>query len=318
MTSGPSGRLELSRQYIYVRSRQLEGTFSADPRVGTWVITAARISRGWGQPPESAWPYNGDAAAWPPVEPAGVDGLAKANRITSYQRARDLEECRKVLAAGQLVVAAVEIVPGEWTAAEGVIPLPSDDEAATAMHTVTIVGYSDALHRVKFANSWGVAWGDSGYGTLPYEYFDRRVREMWLIGPRDERRTTATSGLVEREWGLPDILGDVLHCVELYLPESDDTVAWGFAVTREGFLDVEELFVRPVDRRQGFGTALAQLFQARAQKLGLPIRFWVPHVDATDTNLATLTRLTRKLGLTVQDTAVLWASYVIAAPSSAS
>jgi hypothetical protein len=59
----------MSRMYNYIRARQLEGTYSNDPTIGTWATSAMRILRGWGNPTEAEWPYNGRAADWPPDEP---------------------------------------------------------------------------------------------------------------------------------------------------------------------------------------------------------------------------------------------------------
>jgi C1A family cysteine protease len=40
-------------------------------------------------------------------------------------------------------------------------------------HCVAICGYDDSRSRFEFKNSWGTAWGNSGYGTLPYGYVDK-------------------------------------------------------------------------------------------------------------------------------------------------
>jgi hypothetical protein len=85
--------------YNYVRSRELEGTFSVDPSVGAWVVTAFRVMKGWGTPNEGDWPYDGAAAHWPPIEPALIDQKAKPSRIGAYQRVRSTDDCRRVVAA---------------------------------------------------------------------------------------------------------------------------------------------------------------------------------------------------------------------------
>jgi C1A family cysteine protease len=67
---------EMSRMYSYVRARQLEGSYSPDPAPGNWIISDMRIRRGWGSPSEKEWPYDGDAANWPPKEePPDIDEL---------------------------------------------------------------------------------------------------------------------------------------------------------------------------------------------------------------------------------------------------
>lgn len=304
--------MTLSRQYLYVRSRQLEGTYPGDPWSGTWLITGARVMRGWGLPPETAWPYQGNAESWPPQEPPGIDQLARGHRITSYQRVRDLEEGRRLLAAGRIFPASFNIVPEDWWhAPDGTIPAPDSDAAPTAAHTIDIVGYDDATGRLTFSNSWGSRWGADGYGTVSYDFFDRYLNEAWTISSVDGDRPATASGIVEREWGQPDLLGEVLHGAEYHDAGADEHLAWAFAVARDGFLDVEELFVRPDARGRGYGRGLARLMMNRAERLRLPIRFWIPHVDSSSSNLSAVARTTRPLGLHFEDSPAAWAAHLL-------
>ena len=52
-------------------------------------------------------------------------------------------------------------------------------------HAVTICGFDDASGRLQFKNSWGAAWGDYGYGSLPYAYVElfSRIQVAGWIGP---------------------------------------------------------------------------------------------------------------------------------------
>lgn len=97
--------------YNFIRSRQLEGTYSLGPEVGAWIVTSMRIMRGWGSPPESAWPYETEHR--PPQEPPGVDALAKESRALAYQRVRNTIECKVALASSHPVCAAFDITE-QW------------------------------------------------------------------------------------------------------------------------------------------------------------------------------------------------------------
>jgi len=46
-----------SATYVYVRSRQLEGTYSHDPSIGMWGISACRVSRGWATLHGTSFPF---------------------------------------------------------------------------------------------------------------------------------------------------------------------------------------------------------------------------------------------------------------------
>jgi len=300
-----------SVMYSYVRSRQLENTYSSDPKVGAWVVTAMRFAHGWGAPPESAWPYDGDASHWPPTEPPGVDELARKMRVGAYQRVRSLDECRICLASQHPVQIAIRATSQWFSAPSGVIEFPTGGDDFVGSHSVLVVGYDDGAERLKIMNSWGEHWGDHGYGYLPYDYFKLFLQEAWMITtPYDSQpESRSKSGGLELEWGVPDIFGGVLHGVEIYSSASDDYLGWGFGVVRDGCFDVEELFVKPNNRRTGIGTRLASLLSSRASALNLPIRLWVPHADVNSSNLATFARLVKRLGLTIKPSDALWASY---------
>jgi hypothetical protein len=197
-----------SVMYSYVRSRQLEGTYSDDPSIGCWLISDMRIRRGWGSPTEIEWPYDGSAANWPPEEPAQIDQAAKPLRIFAYQRVRNFDECKKLLALGNPVSVAFQIVGEDWkSAVRGCIPMPDPKAALTDSHSVVIIGYDDDRRLLHFANSWGVGWGDGGYGFLPYSYFDHYQLESWTIADgRVTRPPTMGSGIIEQTWGIPIIL----------------------------------------------------------------------------------------------------------------
>ncbi|HEY9691785.1 MAG TPA: C1 family peptidase [Oculatellaceae cyanobacterium] len=72
------------------------------------------------------------------------------------------------------------------------IPFPNSKERAIGSHALVVVGYDDnytitnpidqtktkGAFRVR--NSWGLAWGDNGYGWLPYEYVLQGLAVNWF------------------------------------------------------------------------------------------------------------------------------------------
>ena len=59
------------------------------------------------------------------------------------------------------------------TASTGIFPLPKKGEKIsleTNEHAFTLVGYNDAESVYIVMQSWGVTWGDKGFGYLPYKY----------------------------------------------------------------------------------------------------------------------------------------------------
>jgi len=300
-----------SVQFIGVRSRQLEGTYPGDGTMGAWGTTALRVIKGWGVPDESAWPYDGDISHWPPTEPPGIDQLAKLHRILAYQRARSIDECRRFLAGGHPVIAAFEIDNSWFSAPSGVIPVPSQVTPVIGSHAIDLVGYDDEKGRFIVRNSWGIHWGYKGHGYLPYEYLSERFLEGWVIPSDDPRqRVNFSSGVQVSEWGIPDLLGGILHGFEIIDGTNNEIVGWAFAVERDGYLDVEELFVRPLWRGFGYGRRLTTSLKSKATVLRRPLRLWIAHCDADSLDKPQTKAVFDQIGLEISPSHAKWAPYV--------
>jgi GNAT superfamily N-acetyltransferase len=300
-----------SRMYNYVRARQLEGTYSDDCRIGTWITSSMRIYRGWGNPTEAEWPYDGRAENWPPKEPAQIDQRAKACRIFAYQRVRTFDECKIALAQECPVIASFEIAPDDWKSS-GHIPMPRANIPPTDSHTVLIIGYDDSKRLLQFQNSWGADWGDKGFGFLPYSYFEHYQIDAWIVPIGCATSPAhAGSGILEITWGHPDSFAPTpLHGFEYFDASNDECVGWAFVVERQEFADIEELFVRPTYRRKGYGRRLAKLILASPHISGRSLRLWVSHADQQDVSTPAFTKTLQNLGLSVRPTSRRWAAYV--------
>jgi len=299
--------------YGYVRSRQLEGTYNDDPTIGCWPITALRIERGWGNPGEERWPYDGSANSWPPKEPANVDHYAKGKRIFAYQRIRSVDECKEAIFRGGPILVSVDITKSWFDAANGEIPLPKKQDEIIGGHGFCMVGYDDHKGKFKFINSWGVDWGDKGYGYLPYSYFASLFTEAW-VDIRPDAKVIAKStqshkaaGGIEMQWNMPSVLHEIIYGVEIRDSKYDDRKAWGFAFQYDGCLNVEELFVIPKYRGKGYSKRLISHFEGISRHLSIPLTFWVSHPDNSIENLVILKHLADKYGYHISYSRVNWA-----------
>jgi GNAT superfamily N-acetyltransferase len=314
----------ISVTYGFVRSRQLEGTFPGAPETGVWPITSNRIAYGWGLVNLKDWPDTPNDKQWPPIEPEGLDRLARRMRVGHYQRARSLKDCKYALAAGHIPRTSFRISKQWFHAEKGVIPDPLPDDEIIGSHAVTFLGYDDHTRKIKFVNSWGQGWGDEGFGTLSYAHFEERSVESWIqsFGSPTwwlvenaarflDRHVSQALDIRDRVWGVRDILrGEVIHVSELYDLANDERIGWAFAVPRDGFLDVEELFVRPQYRRRGYATRLAKLLRKTSDSLNVPLRLWVSYADCGEENRAALEGVLRKLDLSLRNSSCRWAAYV--------
>jgi hypothetical protein len=302
----------ISRMYGYVRSRQLEGTFEDDASIGTFQITSLRISKGWGNPPEESWPYNGNAKDWPPTEePPGIDLLAKQNRIGVYQRARSLKECKIVLDKEVLVSTTLSINKEWFNSQDGLIKMPDNSLYPTSIHCISLCGYNDTKEEFKFRNSWGPTWGENGYGYLPYSYFENFYIESWAIADIESSLCLKNeNGNSIFNYGVSDLLGGIIHVIEIYDNEKDEFLAWCFGVIRDNHLDIEEFFVRPDYRYKNYGSTLISELIGLGANLNLPLRFWIPESDSERDNLYVVEKIMRRISLKIKPSGVTWAKYV--------
>lgn len=280
----------------------MEGTESQGPKPGVFFISNFRVKTGWGHVPVSIYPI--DNKTWPPIEPLGLDNIAKYNRTPYYQRINSLKEIQASLYYNELIQISVPVTKQWYTAAGGIIQMPSSSAEIIEMHAVQPVGYDNDCRQLKFRNSWGENWGSNGYGYLPYEYLDQYISEAWHYGGHTSERPTRKLRKSHKDliisWGIRQPwLGTKLHCIEVHDTKNDEKAGWAIIVEKDGELVVDDLYVRRQYRRRGFGLCLGNEVFGLAKQLGLSVCFLISTAD-TDTpaaNLSALNSFLRKLGL---------------------
>lgn len=185
--------LDGSRLFLYKATRNLLG-WTGD--TGAYLRTTMKAMALFGVPPESYWPYK--IADFDNEPSAFCYAFAGSYRALKYYRldppgsslAKRLEAVKTHLAAelpcmfGFTVYSSIPGI-GDDT---GDIPFPSEGDRVEGGHAVVAVGYDDnrKIGRHKGAllirNSWGRAWGEDGYGWLPYEYVLRGLAvDFWSL-----------------------------------------------------------------------------------------------------------------------------------------
>ncbi len=319
-SEGIESLFQASMTYNVVRSRQLEGTYPGSPETACWLITPMRVRRGWGQIPIESWPDRA-LESWPPPEPAGLDETAKSNRIFRYQRVHSSQECLDAVRRRLPVMASFEITNQWFNAPDGMIEMPDEkSHQIVGSHSVNVIAADqrvavlpgfETVHLI-FENWWGQNWGSSGQGFMSPEFFDRWLTEAWVcdLDNPQSNGVGAKSTLGDvRRWILPGLLGGPSYIAEIVHADSDDRIAWCFVSRMRDCLEVEEFFVMPKWRRQGYGgKLLASLVELSASQR-LPLKFVVPFADAESENLAVFGKMIGKVGYRLDASGVRWSPY---------
>lgn len=176
----------LSRLFIYYGEREMEGTVGQDS--GAMIRDGIHFVHRDGAPPETDWPYDISRFAERPPDVAYAD--AATNLVASYHRVghTHLDTLRACLAEGWPVVFGFTVYDSFESAAvagTGVVPYPAGGESVLGGHCMVIVGYDDNDDDGRFVarNSWGTAWGQDGYCTMPYRYLTSRglASDFWTV-----------------------------------------------------------------------------------------------------------------------------------------
>jgi C1A family cysteine protease len=179
----PGAPLPRSHLFLYYNERDMEHTITSDS--GATLRDGIKSLAKLGVCSESAWPY--DLAQVFTRPPIACYHEATAHRITSYQRiGRDLYPMQVCLASGFPFIFGFTVyasMESDACVSTGKVPMPSAHEVVLGGHAVIAVGYDNVEQWVIFKNSWGTAWGDDGYGYLPYDYMTSHglTADFWMI-----------------------------------------------------------------------------------------------------------------------------------------
>lgn len=165
--------VELSPRFLYNECKKIDGIPDAE---GTSIRVAVKVLKKIGVCREKFWQYKPHQKDKPKK---GADKDAKKFKIKTYARIIDLNELKLTLATKGPCVIGVYVFSGMMETKDGKIKMPKKNERALGGHAICPVGYDDKTGFIKFKNSWGVNWGDKGYGYLPYEYIEKYMMDAW-------------------------------------------------------------------------------------------------------------------------------------------
>lgn len=186
-----------SRLFIYYNSRRLGRCTRWNTPVS--LRNVYRAIRKWGACPEHLWRYDPRHVARRP--PEHCYAASDRTRVVKYERIkRDLTALRACLAEGLPFTFGMSLFDSFYTTRAlrtvGAAPMPTSSEGQRGGHAVLAVGYDDRRQRFIVRNSWGARWGDGGYFTLPYEFFEARIDGQSLAWDFWTLRDLSSPGIV--------------------------------------------------------------------------------------------------------------------------
>jgi len=180
---GKTPFVDLSRLFVYYNARLM--TQDQDKDNGTYIRLAMGTLSSLGTCSEAKWPYDVTKVFIRPSWSSYREGYA--NKIDAYYKidatgADRIETIKAALQAQHPVVFGM-IVDQDYmdVGSDGMVAMPKPVRVNSGGHAQLIVGYNDNTRRFIVRNSWGVYWGDNGYGYVPYDYLDASdADDFWV------------------------------------------------------------------------------------------------------------------------------------------
>lgn len=189
-----SGRLvESSVPFLHYTARRLAG-ISGDRPVSLRAALQALVR--FGCPPARTWPV--DRTRNDAEPDAFAYGFQRDFADLRYLRldapglggAEVLKQVKSFVAAGFACVAGVSLPDSAASTAlgGGAIPYPTAHDTIIGSAAFTVVGYDDAYRirsqkgALRIRGTFGPAWGEAGYGWLPYRYVETNgACDFWTL-----------------------------------------------------------------------------------------------------------------------------------------
>ena len=167
--------VRISPRYLYYLARG-----GANQYAGAVIKDAIDVLSRHGAVAEDVWPYDPKDAGGPPPDVS----RAELFKIKASRPLNSVDDVKNALRTYGPVVAGISVyasMQSKEVAKTGIVPMPGKNEQLLGGHAVCIVGYNDASQLFKFENMWGSAWGDHGYGYMPYAFFTKYSSDVWAI-----------------------------------------------------------------------------------------------------------------------------------------
>lgn len=176
--------IKKSRLFLYYNARlQTQETQYDD---GTYIRLAFATLTSLGTCTEATWPYDPNNVnirpSWSAYQEAYPHKIKNFYRIDATSGADLVNAIKQALQAQHPVVFGMTVDQDYMnTGSDGKVAMPAATRVHSGAHAQLIVGYDDNQQRWIVKNSWGIGWGDMGYGYVPYAYLDASdANDFWV------------------------------------------------------------------------------------------------------------------------------------------
>jgi len=194
--------LEGSRLFVYKATRNL---MQVTGDTGAWLRNTMGALKLCGVAGEKYWPYTDAEPDFDDEPPSFVYAVADNYEALRYfchdPLGTNLSGATVLASVKKYVAAGIPSMFGFWgfpsfdcSDVKGGIPYPCPGEQAEWGHAIVAVGFDDrkkikntkcnktTTGALLIRNSWGTAWGDQGYGWLPYDYVVNKLAlDFWSL-----------------------------------------------------------------------------------------------------------------------------------------
>ena len=194
-----------SRLFVYKTTRNLIGTTGDS---GAWLRNTMGALVLCGVPNENYWPYTDVTPDFDQEPPQFVYAIADNYEAVEYfahdPLSKNIPRQDVLNSVKNFLIKGIPSMFGFWGYGSfdfgdkpGHIPMPTDSELAGDPewgHAIVAVGYDDQLKitntvsnkstkgALLIRNSWGLGWGQGGYGWMPYDYVLKNIAlDFWSM-----------------------------------------------------------------------------------------------------------------------------------------
>jgi len=179
-------RFRPSRLFIYYVSRRIVSKNNVEYDCGASIRDSIKAVARLGVPQEKTWPYLIRQLRSKPSSQAFREAISERKTVLrSYARInQNIDMLRACLAEGYpFIFGFVVFDRFETVKSSGIISLPKAKDKPQGQHAALAVGFDNTSKCFIVRNSWGVNWGDGGYGYMPYEYIvhEEWAHDFWML-----------------------------------------------------------------------------------------------------------------------------------------